>query len=491
VLEKAGLITQNLNNFYETVRVEADNANRRLDMAVERVNQISTEIRDIHRAMMRTPAPHNDLMDQHERLVKELSTYTKVTVTPKANNEGYNVHIGNGHTIVSGTESSKLAMLNGEPDPHQRRLAIVEGKIVKPIQQLDIDGELGALFDMRDKNIPYVYDELGRVAASLAFEVNKLQHQGLDIRGQIGAQMFNDVNSERAAQDRVIKGNESKAEMAVYLEDLSQLKGGEYSLKYDGKRYAITNGRGEVTRLEPASDGALHFEGVRIEISKKPQVNEKILIRPTRMAAGELTLMMNDPAKIAAQSYESSTTFAQGTAKFDILSVGDLKEFEVIISPQGDQFAVLDTKGNVLQSPQPYPTDDAITVMGTQFTLTAGALPNDKFGANLVGSEGDNGNLRKLQDIQTSKIFNDGNSTLLQLYHNLNTDVGLKYSTASRVANVAKLEHQAAQERVASISGVNLDEEAANMMKFQNAYMASSRIMQTANDTFNTILQLR
>ena len=79
----------------------------------------------------------------------------------------------------------------------------------------------------------------------------------------------------------------------------------------------------------------------------------------------------------------------------------------------------------------------------------------------------------------------------MSLYFNLNTDVGLKTSTASRLADVAQLESEAAQERVGSISGVNLDEEAANMMKFQQAYMASSRVMQAANAAFNTILQLR
>ena len=96
-----------------------------------------------------------------------------------------------------------------------------------------------------------------------------------------------------------------------------------------------------------------------------------------------------------------------------------------------------------------------------------------------------------MQNIQTDKKMNGNESTIMSLYFNLNTDVGLKTSTASRLADVAQLESEAAQERVASISGVNLDEEAANMMKFQQAYMDSSRVMQAANDTFNTILQLR
>ncbi|MEK6213404.1 MAG: flagellar hook-associated protein FlgK, partial [Vibrio fluvialis] len=72
-----------------------------------------------------------------------------------------------------------------------------------------------------------------------------------------------------------------------------------------------------------------------------------------------------------------------------------------------------------------------------------------------------------------------------------NTDFGLKLSTASRLSDVARLEKESAESRIASVSGVNLDEEAANMMKFQQAYMASSRIIQAANDTFNTILALK
>ncbi|MEF1231541.1 flagellar hook-associated protein FlgK, partial [Vibrio fortis] len=120
---------------------------------------------------------------------------------------------------------------------------------------------------------------------------------------------------------------------------------------------------------------------------------------------------------------------------------------------------------NVLMQPQPYPPSGPVTVMGTTFELTPGAIANDKFTANLVPSEGDNGNLRKMQDIQTNKSLDEGESTLLDTYHNLNTNTGLKASTANRLSEIATLEKQSAQERIASISGVNLDEEAANMMK--------------------------
>ncbi|EEW07297.1 flagellar hook-associated protein FlgK [Vibrio mimicus] len=490
VLEKAKLISQNLNDFHETVRLQKDITNKGLDLGVERINQLALEIRDLQRLMMRVPGPHNDLMDKHEKLVAELSQYTKVTVTQRKNGEGFNIHIGNGHTLVSGTEASQLKVIDGFPDTQQHRLAMIEGKAIKPISARDIGGKMEAILDMRDKHIPYLMDEVGRLAISFSHEVNTLQSQGLDLRGNVGGPLFTDVNIDVIARSRVVTSSNSKADMAVFIDDVSQLKGGEYSMQYNGSEFVVTLPSGQQT-VQPVVKGNVYIDGLRIEVRNAPQVGERILVRPTRSGAAAIRLATEDATKIAAQSFEASTTFAQGKAQFKILQAGDVREFEVHVSPTGDQFAVTDTKGNILMQPQPYPPTGPVTVLGTTFELTEGALPNDKFTANLVPSEGDNGNLRKMINIQTDKKMNDKESTIIDLYHNLNTDVGLKMATMTRLTDVARLEKEAAQSRIASISGVNLDEEAANMMKFQQAYMASSRIIQASNDTFNTILALR
>ncbi|EOX3445685.1 flagellar hook-associated protein FlgK [Vibrio paracholerae] len=490
VLEKAKLISQNLNDFHETVRLQKDITNKGLSLGVERINQLALEIRDLQRLMMRVPGPHNDLMDKHEKLVSELSQYTKVTVTQRKHGEGFNIHIGNGHTLVSGTEASQLKVIDGFPDTQQHRLAMVEGKALKAISARDIGGKLEAILDMRDEHIPYLMDEVGRLALSFSHEVNTLQSQGLDLRGNVGSALFTDVNLDVIARSRVVTNSNSKADMAAFIEDVSQLKGGEYSMQYNGNEFVVTLPSGQQTVL-PVVKGNVYVDGLRVEVRNPPQVGERILVRPTRNGAAAIRLATEDATKIAAQSFEASTTFAQGKAKFKILQAGDVREFEVIVSPTGDQFAVTDTKGNILLQPQPYPPTGPVTVLGTTFEITEGALPNDKFTANLVPSEGDNGNLRKMINIQTAKRMNDNESTIIDLYHNLNTDVGLKMATMTRLTDVARLEKEAAQSRIASISGVNLDEEAANMMKFQQAYMASSRIIQASNDTFNTILALR
>ncbi|USD64600.1 flagellar hook-associated protein FlgK [Vibrio sp. SCSIO 43136] len=492
LLEKSQLITQNLNHFHEVVRKEKDNINQKLHHAVERMNSIAVELRDINRLMMRTPGPHNDLMDKQEMLVNELSQFTKVTVTTRSNNEGFNIHIGNGDTLVSGTEASELRLVKGSPDPQQLQLAMVEGKGLKALSNRDINGQLGSFFETRDEILPSVMSELGRIAVSMSIRVNELQSQGLDLYGNVGQKMFTDLNDPDIASSRIVAKTGSKIDMSVEIDDLSQLKGGEYSVRYDGSSYIITKPGGETqTVSKSVFNNGFMIDGLRIDVKEPPEEGERFLIRPTENSAAEIKVVMTDPTTIAAQSYQSSYTNVTGSAEFNVLKAGNLKEFQVVISPAGDQFAVLNMDGQVVKQPAAYPPTGTVVVDGTEFELGAGAKANDKFAANLVPSEGDNGNLLKMQNILTDKTLDDGNTTMLGVYQNLNTEVGLQSATAIRKADIATIENEAAKERISSISGVNLDEEAANMMKFQQAYMASSRIMQTANDTFNTILQLR
>ena len=490
VLEKAQFVTQNLNDLDADIRRQHDVANKKLELGVERINQIGLEIRDINRLMMRNPGPHNDLMDKHEKLIGELSQYSKVTVTPRSNREGFNVHIGSGHMLVSGTESSTLTLVDGFPDVKQQRLAMIEGQGIKPITSKDMDGKIGAMLDMRDNKVPHLLDEIGKLAVSFSNSVNSLQSQGLDLNGEIGTGMFTDVNSAIAVKSRVVTSSNSKADLEVHIEDVGQLKSGEYTLQYDGSDHFITRPDGQREQV-PIDGNVINIDGLRIQINQELAGGERVLIRPTRSGAGEIKIAIDDVSKIAAQSYEASTTFAQGNADFEIIEIGLLREFEILVSPDGQEFAVTDTNGKVLQQPVRYPPDGPVTVLGTTFSLSDGALPNDKFTANLVPSEGDNGNLRKMLHLQTDKQLNNGESTVIDIYHDLNTNMGLKLSTASKMTDISRIEKESAEARVATVSGVNLDEEAANMMKFQQAYMASSRVMQAANETFDTILALR
>ncbi|KJF98209.1 flagellar hook-associated protein FlgK [Photobacterium leiognathi] len=117
--------------------------------------------------------------------------------------------------------------------------------------------------------------------------------------------------------------------------------------------------------------------------------------------------------------------------------------------------------------------------VGDNFTVTLGRT-------NAVGG---NTNFLAMQQIQHGKTMNEGKSSVIDLFEGLATDIGMQKSNADKTAEVNQLDFDAASERVSNISGVNLDEEAANLMKFQQSYMASSRIMSVAKETFDTLMR--
>ncbi|UTM58076.1 flagellar hook-associated protein FlgK [Photobacterium sp. CCB-ST2H9] len=490
VLEKAKMVATGLNDTHRVLAEQKDVTNDVLAKTLNRVNDIGRELVEIHEALLKTPnsGANNDLMDRHQSLINELSTYTKVTVTRK-NTETFNVLIGTGHTLVSGTHASELKMIDGDPDPQQTRLAVVAGKSLKAISSDDIGGKLASLFEYRDKTLPKVMDELGKMAIGFTDSVNQLQSQGLDLNGRVGETMFTDVNAPEVAASRALIPRGSNAQVSVYIEDLSKLKGGEYELGFNGSQHTLKLPDGSTQTVIPSgTPPSFSVDGVRIEIAAPIASGDKILLRPTRDAGRDVQAVMTDPAKIAAQSYNSSSTQTQGKAAFSITSAGPLREFQVAVSPDASQFAVLDMQGNVLQPPLPYPPNGPVAVGGTSFTLSHGAVGGDVFAVNLNAATGDNGNLIKMQDLQNMKVMNQGRSSVIDVYEGLNTEMGVQRASAARLKEVGRQEKEAAQSRVAEISGVNLDEEAANMMKFQQAYMASSRIMTVANETFNTLL---
>ncbi|MGF1680421.1 flagellar hook-associated protein FlgK [Photobacterium minamisatsumaniensis] len=490
VLEKAKMVTAGLNDNFDVLSRQQSETSQVLSRTLNRVNDIAKELAEVHKGLVKTPISghDNDLLDRHQNLINELSEYTKVTVTRK-NDESFNVMIGSGHTLVSGIEASELRMVNGKPDPQQTQLAIVEGQSMKTINNDDIGGKMAALFQYRDETLSHAMDEMGRIAIGFSHSVNELQQQGLDLNGQVGSEMFRDVNDPALAASRAMLPAGSTADLKVYVEDLNALKIGEYDLAFDGSQHTLTMPDGTHQKVIPSGNpAAFAIDGFRVEMDAPMRAGEKIILRPTRTGAGDISMAMSDPAKIAAQSYLSSASKTQGEAEFGITRKGALNEFQVAVSPDASQFAVLDMKGNILQQPQAYPPAGEVIVGGTGFTLSNGAVGGDVFAVNLNAADGDNGNLIKMQGLQTSKMMNEGRSTVIDVYQGLNTEMGVQKASASRLKEVGLVEKQAAEGRVAEIGGVNLDEEAANMMKFQQAYMASSRIMTVANETFDTLL---
>ncbi|PSU71173.1 flagellar hook-associated protein FlgK [Photobacterium phosphoreum] len=515
VLEHANQAAVNLNNSHETLTNIRTDVNQQLSVSLERVNALGQELAAVNTSLQQQSSSDgsNDLFDQQRTLINELAKYTQVTVLADKGSLANTVIIGSGDTLVSGVTASQLKLIDGDPDIANKQIALINGNNSKPIKSDTIGGSLGAMLTVRDDVIDKSLDQLGQMAIGFASQMNDLQQQGVDLNGQQGQALFNDINSTEAMSQRALKPFGSSSDISVKIDDINQLKLGDYQLVSDATSHTLIDQQGNETVLTANTKGKLaaKVDGLEITINTPPTLmageTETTIIQPLRRGAADISLAMTDPrglaghrqfTAIAAESNLGSATIAQvSTAVPDNFG----RNYQVKFNDKLDQITVTDlkTNTNVELADNKYSSENGATIaIKTSdttsipvMTLSAGAKANDSFEIELgaQNSQGGNGNFLAMQQVQHQKTMADGKSSVIDVFEGLATDVGMLKKNADKLSEVNQLDFDSASERVSNLSGVNLDEEAANLMKFQQSYMASSRIMSVAKETFDTLMR--
>ena len=522
VLEHANQAAVNLNNSHETLTNIRTDVNQQLSVSLDRVNALGQELAAVNTSLQQQSSSDgsNDLFDQQRTLINELAQYTQVTVLADKGSLANTVIIGSGDTLVSGVSASQLKLVDGDPDIANKQIALINGNNSKPIKSDTIGGSLGAMLTVRDDVIDKSLDQLGQMALGFASQMNDLQQQGVDLEGQQGQALFNDINSPNAMSQRALKPFGSSSDISVKIDDINQLKIGDYQLVSEAaegidKKIAISHmvidQQGNKTQLEANDEGKFvaKVDGLEIIVNEQPSLiageTETAIIQPLRRGAADISLALTDPrglaghrqlTAIAAESNLGSATITKATAVSDNAA----GRYQLQLNAAGDQVTVTDlkTNTNIELADNQYSTEKGATIAfktgatsSPVMTLSAGAKANDSFEVELgtQNAQGGNGNFLAMQQVQHQKTMADGKSSVIDLFEGLATDIGMLKKNADKLSEVNQLDFDSASERVSNLSGVNLDEEAANLMKFQQSYMASSRIMSVAKETFDTLMR--
>lgn len=514
VLEHANQAAVNLNNAHETLTNIRTDVNQQLSVSLERVNALGQELAAVNTSLQQQSSSDgsNDLFDQQRTLINELAQYTQVTVLADKGSLANTVIIGSGDTLVSGVSASQLKLVDGDPDIANKQIALINGNNSKPIKSDTIGGSLGAMLTVRDDVIDKSLDQLGQMALGFGSQMNDLQQQGVDLNGQQGQALFNDINSPNAMSQRALKPFGSSSDISVKIDDINQLKIGDYQLISDATSHTLIDQQGNKTALTANEKGKFEakVDGLEITINQPPTLmageTETTIIQPLRRGAADISLALTDPrglaghrqlTAIAAESNLGSATITKATAVSDNAA----GRYQLQLNAVGDQVTVTDlkTNTNVELAENKYSAENGATIAFKTgatssipvMSLSAGAKANDSFEIELgtQNAQGGNGNFLAMQQVQHQKTMADGKSSVIDLFEGLATDIGMLKKNADKLSEVNQLDFDSASERVSNLSGVNLDEEAANLMKFQQSYMASSRIMSVAKETFDTLMR--
>jgi flagellar hook-associated protein 1 FlgK len=371
-------------------------------------------------------------------------------------------------------------------------------------------GMLGGLLSFRSGSLDAAQNSLGRVAMGLAQSFNAQHALGQDLNGALGGNFFS-VSSPIVLPD---SHNAGTGGVSATLQDASALTTSDYKVQYQGnsggnENFLLTRlSDGVTTAASFAASGYPHtmsVDGLNITLSAGASLHDNWVIEPTRLGANNMTVLVKDatgiaaaaPIRAAAALANSSAATISAGAVTSAASLPLSATISLTFDAVNSRFNVAGAVPAV--APIAYSSGNAVSFNGLSFTISGTPANGDVFTVERnAGGSVDNRNALMLGALQTtntigrdasvagslaSTTYNGAYAELVSQIGNTARQTELMATAQTNVITQAKQAQQ-------SVSGVNLDEEAANLLRYQQAYQASGKMMQIASTLFQTLLDL-
>lgn len=514
-----------LNQRFEEIR---DGINYQVTASVSMINSYARQIAELNSRIViaqagSTGSP-NDLLDQRDNLIAELNKEINVSVV-KQSDGSYNVSMGKGQALVVGNLAYTLTAQPSLDDPSRIDVGYQSWSgQVSFIRQDSLDsGNLGGLLAFRNESLDAAQNALGRIAIGLAQTMNDQHRLGQDLNGDLGGSLFNVMGPGGATgafsvPSAKVVANVKNSDLtpaglpAVTLSDVSKVTTSDYTLAYSATGYTLTRLSDKTVMFANVALPQTTTDGLTIAApTNAPANGDSWLIQPTRNGARDIGVAIQDTAKIAAAApVLTNASFANlGTAKMSVGSV----DVNYLASPlaatvtltykeaTGQLFGSTSPMTVTLSNgstatyaaglPVPYTEGATISFDGISFSITGQPANNDTFTISPnTNGVADNRNALLLVGLQTKNTLAGSTASYQSAFSQLVGSIGIQTRdinvTAQAQASLVAQSQQAQQ----SLSGVNLDEEAANLLRYQQAYQASGKMMQIASTLFDTLLSL-
>lgn len=541
LLTSAQSLAKRFNTLSAQLNQQNSDINANMASMADQVNNLTKTIAELNDQISRVSSisgQPNDLLDQRDGAVRELSKLIGTDVVEREGN--YDIYLKNGQALVLGKTTQTLGVEPSATDPTRMSLILNRGSTKMDITSSASGGELGGLIRYRKETLDPALNELGRVALVVADAINSQLAQGIDKNGEFGATLFGDINSAAAISQRSVAktGNSAgSGNLDVTIKDTGKLSTSDYQVTFTSATgYSVRKlpegtdmGSFDLTDTPPpVIDGfTLSLNGGGLS------AGDSFKITPTRNAAAGIDTVLTDPKRLALASPLTATNGSGNkgtgvitqptlTSEMDIYDAAQRSQLQTGLkystpvklvfgddtsSPQA--YKMYDAKGteigsgtivpgqeNKLQLSVPM-VDGSGNPLGGNFTFemsVSGAPKNgDSYTVALAGAgSADNRNAQSVIDLQTKstvEVGADGKGiSLTDAYAKLVSNVGGKAGQAQMDSDATNALHTSALDSRNGLSGVSIDEETGNLIKFQQYYTASSQIIKAAQETFATLI---
>ena len=494
LLTQAQTLVDRLKSYDASLRSFDAQVNASLESESTAITTIARSLAQLNQQITsgyaQTGQPPNDLLDQRDRLIDELSTHLNANVV--AQNDGsVNVFVGNGQPLVVGQTFANVIAANDAFDPSRKTIAVQSAGGTADISASLSGGTLGGMLDFRTQMLDPARNTLGRLSVALTEAMNAQHHAGMDLNGNLGDDFFS-TGGVQVLSSAKNTGNASAT--VTRLPGAGALTTANYTLVSTASgwslRRADTGATVPMTGTGTAADPFM-ADGLSIVVNGTPGTGDQLMIEPTVDAVSGLQVLIADATEIAAAapivSRATGGNIGNGT-----ISAGE------VLDPANPQLRnsvtirfTSATTYTVTGDPTvyAYTPGSNIDVNGWRVQISGGPASGDSFtvGNNTTGS-GDNRNALKLAGVMSQPVLNGGTTSLNAAAGQFIGDIGVKTNQAQVTREAQKVVADEASSALQSVSGVNLDEEAANLIRYQQAYMAISQMIRVADTIFQSVL---
>jgi flagellar hook-associated protein 1 FlgK len=542
---EADALVRRFNDMDANLERQNQSLNGRLESSTAQVNAIArniAQLNDTLRIATAAGSEVNELLDKRDAQLDQLAQFVNFTTIETPNTGEISVYIGKGEPLVIGKDANELVPSVDPADPNKVNVSLRIGNSTADITDQIKGGQIGGLLEYRDNILDTTRDQIGIITLAFADSMNKQHQLGADLDGELGGLLFSDINSPAQMQNRVLSDgrNVVNVNARVRIEDTTELKASEYKLVFnsessftliresDGKRWE--SAQLQVPDQLEMSTGSmkLSVEGFELTMSTSSggpfASGDQFVLRPARTAASDISMVLKDPRDLALASPLRIETEAgnQGTGAatvtatdraglesvidgnslnppiriefsqdaggqltyrvYNVSNPAEPKEIDLFNPDANPVVTPIKAKEYVPGQPLDLPSSFGYEVV-VKNTPKAGDSFNVNFNKDGVS---DNRNALAMSDLQFAKKVD--NASYQDRYGQLIERVGTQTAVAQINAQASKSVLDANLQARSSLSGVNLDEEAAKLIQFQQAYQASAQVIRASQTIFDALI---
>lgn len=527
----SGIVLDQKNVVNEQLDIFSEEANG----LIKNISELNAKIGALQNAQAQQA--NSAIYNERDLAIKKLSELVDIETLDGDNGEKL-VFLGSGQSLVMKEGAFNLFSLDGDPDPNFKQLKLdVIGAQAVPLEinPATLKGKIGGLLGFRDEILVTAQNQFGQMAIAIADAFNQQNHLGLDLDGNFGGDLFQipDVGAY------AYQANTGSATISATLEagKGKEIPANDFLIEYtSATQISVTaiDSRGNAVGtaqtfnigtppstinsadlVAPSTDSF----GLEFSISGSGASGDKFLLKLNTDAAANLKLAttreehlaLASPIRTAASANNTSTatisvgvvtdTAAAGfnatpgltNGAISVTKTANPNEYVISDAVNSVTFtATGNTKAMLAQA------GGAFATYGFDFDLQGLATTGDTFTVEFnTGGYDDNRNGLDFAKLQSTKLVRqnvistpntDNLKTFNEAFGKIVTDVGVTTNQAKTNGAAFAALAQQSEAWYESMSGVNLDEEAANLLRFQQSYSAAAQVISVARTVFDSLL---